>query len=105
MLWPVRGMTSRAAVGAARLRKKLPSRHGSSSSPTITSSGGGKHFRSASLFPKGRRLSCTPQIGFERPTAQSSLSKCAKLDQPPGSLFFFALPLRPPAVFSPPPLL
>src|SRR5215475_13506144 len=39
MVWPARGTTRSAAVGAVRLMNTLPSRQSSSSSPTITSSG------------------------------------------------------------------
>src|SRR5262245_10846880 len=57
MLWPERGITRRPAVGTVRLRNRLPSMHGSSSSPTMTSNGGENFLNSDSISQNVGRLS------------------------------------------------
>src|SRR5215208_6023699 len=86
MVWPARGMTRSAAVGAVRLRKTLPSRQRSSSSPTITRSGTENRESSPSISHRVGRLSCTLSIICAWPSAECSASMRENSAKPRGSL-------------------
>src|SRR5262249_51236812 len=86
MVWPARGTTKSAAVGAVRLRNTLPSRQRSSSSPTITSSGTENCLSSASISHSVGRLSCRLSMVWAWPSAECSASMRANSVQPRGSL-------------------
>src|SRR5262249_47469517 len=90
MVWPARGTTRSAAVGAVRLMNTLPSRQRSSSSPTITSSGTENCLSSTSISPSVGRLSWRLSMVWAWPSAECSDSMRANSLQPRGSLFLKA---------------
>src|SRR5499426_1516977 len=90
MVWPARGTTRSAAVGAVRLMNTLPSRQRSSSSPTITRSGTENRLSSPSISHSVGRLSWRLSMVWAWPSAECSDSMRANSLQPRGSLFLNA---------------
>src|SRR5262249_51491149 len=90
MVWPARGTTRSAAVGAVRLMNTLPSRQRSSSSPTMTRSGTENCLSSPSISHRVGRLSWRLSMVWAWPSGECSDSMRANSLQPRGSLFLNA---------------